>query len=130
MSVDFAELKKTHRGRILTKLLDLEWHPHYELADIGGNRYSARLLELKRLGYKIEREPIGEDDTGFKYRLKSATPGTPKVKTVKVFLNENEAEAILARLRGMHYRGAHHELGAQKAVESALNSFRLNKHKL
>lgn len=124
MSVDFAELKKTQRGRVLAKLLDLRWHPHYELADVGGNRYSARIHELKRLGYVIEDRSLdGNLGGGFEYRLMSKNAGTPQVKRVKVFLTEAEAQSIVDHLPT---RCA----GARSAVKDALGSFRANRHKL
>lgn len=131
MSVDFAEKKRTQRERVLDVLLDLQWHPYMDLNAVGGVRYSARLLELKRLGYEIEDRTV-KDGGGKDYRLKSPLPRkTPQAKMVKVFLKEEEAEAILARLRGLHYRAPHRTYeGARSAVENALGSFRANRHKL
>lgn len=128
MSVDFAELKKTQRGRVLKLLLDLEWHPYMDLAAVGGVRYSARLLELKRMGYEVETRTVhGKGETGLDYRLKSSIPGVPQKKLVKVFLTEEQAEAILNHTQMApwpHLQEAKRELG------KALASFRTNRHKL
>lgn len=123
--MDYADKKRPQREEVLRVLSDLEWHPYLDLHAVGGVRYSARLLELKRLGYEIEHRTV-KGDTGRDYRLKSLTPGTPKQKLVKVFLTEQQAEAIV-RDPG---RWPPELLDARNAVGDALRSFRTNRHKL
>jgi len=120
MSTDFGVKYETARDRLLRLVLDLQWHNRQELEAAAGNRYAARVLELKRLGYVVEDR---ESATGHgkDYRLTSRTPGAPQEKKVKVFLSEEDAELLLAgQVTGE----------AEAAVEDALGSFRANKHKL
>lgn len=127
MSVDYAAKKRPQRERVLEVLSDLQWHPYMDLAAVGGVRYSARLLELKRLGYEIEtRTVLGKGETGFDYRLVSKTPGTPQPKLVKVFLTEAQAEAIVQYTHNWPPA----VVEGRKAVKAALGSFRANRHKL
>lgn len=123
-ALDYAGNKRTQREEVLRVLSDLDWHPYMDLAAVGGVRYSARLLELKRLGYEVEtRTVLGKGETGFDYKLKSLTPGIPQPKLVKVFLTEDEAQSIVTDLPAKH-------AGARLAVNNALGSFRANRHKL
>ncbi len=119
MSTDYAELNKTARGRVLQLLLDLAWHGYAQLRRVGGIRYSARILELKRLGYRIEDEPL--EPQGKRYRLVSPTPSAAKGKKVKVYISESGAQALLE---------GHITNTVKNAVADALGSFRTNKHKL
>lgn len=119
MSVDYAEINLPRRERLQMLLNDLEWHHHLELLDAAGPRYSARLLELKRLGYKVETEQL--EPQGKRYRMLSTIPEVPQAKRVKVLLTPNDAE--LARQGVM-------TISAMEAVEAALASFRANEHKL
>ena len=115
----------TCRERLLGLLWDLDWHHHRSIRDIAGTRYSARLLELKRLGWCIEDKPAapgGRFSGGKLYRLMTHTAGPRKGKLVKVFLTEATAEAAslgrpLTRAEG-------------KIFAVALESFRANKDKL
>lgn len=119
MSVDHAEVHTTQRGRVFALLLDLDWHTFAELHRVGGIRYSARLLELKRLGYRIDDEPCGED--GKRYRLVSPLPGVPLPKRVKVFLTLHDAQRLLDGVV---------TLPARDAIRDAVGSFRSNADKL
>lgn len=124
MSTDHAELHKTARGRVLLTLHDLNWHPNHELSrkSVGGIRYSARILELKRLGYEIEDRDIDGAKAGKEYRLKSKTPGPPQSKRVKVFLEESDVDKLLKQ--------GTLTTRARKALADALGSFQANKSKL
>lgn len=124
MSIDHAELHKTARGRVLLTLHDLKWHANHELSkkSVGGIRYSARLLELKRLGYDIEDRDIEGAKAGKEYRLRSRVPGEGQAKRVKVFLEESDVDTLLKR-GTLTPR-------ARKALADALGSFRTNKDKL
>jgi hypothetical protein len=121
MSTDYGEEKRPLRERLLACLLDMHWHRHDELARVGGNRYSARMLELKRLGYLIEDETL-PDGTGKGYRLVSAELFEPQKKRVKAFLEEADVEQMLET-------GAI-PADALMALEDALASFKANKEKL
>jgi hypothetical protein len=117
---DYGARYETARDRCLTALLSLDWVSWKTLRLIGGVRYSARLLELKRLGYKIEdrSDPSGD---GKNYRLLDRLPSAPQIKLVKVYLPENDA-ALLAE--GVA------TINAIYIVDKALRIFRANKHKL
>ncbi len=118
MRADYAERYTSARDAIFGLLSDLGWHSHRELGSVGGNRYSARLLELKRLGYAIESRELEE---GKLYRLASLQRGEPQIKRVKVFLTEREAEALAEGVPSS---------GARAAVARALASFRTNRERL
>ena len=121
MTTDHAQTHMPKRERLRLLLWDLRWHAHAELRGVAGVRYSARLLELKRLGFEVEDEPI-QGDTGKRYRLKSHTPGAPKVKLVKVYLREQDCARLVERGEvGLHL---------ENCIAGALQSFRQNKDKL
>ena len=123
MGTNWGKEKKTQRDKVLELLWDMYWHHHNELADVGGHRYSARVLELKRLGYSIDtRHFKGEKKMGKEYRLLDRVPGTPKTKRVKVFFEEHDAEVLL--------RGGKLTEAAESQLRSALRSFRVNKGSL
>lgn len=119
--VDFAKVKRPARERVRILLSDLRWHSYAELHTVGGIRYSARLLELKRLGYDIDT--VGDKEVGLRYRLISNTPGKPQEKRVKVFLTRADA-AILLLVAKQSMPDAAEE------IEGALRSFDMNAHKL
>jgi len=119
MSTDFAEVNKTKRQRVLELLNDLQWHTHVELQVVGGVRYGARLLELKRLGYLIDDQSL--EPQGKRYRLASTMRGTPQAKRVKVFLTKEEAQLLLEGVTTLESRNA---------VRDALASYLANEHKL
>jgi len=121
MSVDHAVRHINARDRILNLLEDLEWHPHFELARVGQVRYSARVLELKRLGWQIESRTISTGTDGDEYRLVSRVRGQPQAKRVKVLMSE---EDVITLLKGEL------TLAAREALVDALASFKANKHKL
>ena len=119
-SINHGVVRKPQRDALLNTLSDLLWHPHYALARVGGVRYSARLLELKRLGYKIEDEDLDKIG-GKKYRLLSTTPSAPQGKKVKAYLEEGDAAALC---RGILTPTA------ISAVQLGLDTFLANKNKL
>lgn len=118
MAHNYGVKFKSARERLFDLLSDLRWHTHKEMEAVSGNRYAARLLELKREGYVIESRAIPD---GKEHRLKSRQKGPPQPKRVKVFLNEHDAAALTQ---------GKVTPAAQKAVTSALASFRVNKGKL
>lgn len=94
MSIDYGCVKKPQRQKLLELLSDLQWHSSDEIHEAGGKRAGARLLELKRQGYSIDSTP--KDSEGSKlYRLMSLTPGKPKPKLVKVFLEPDDVQRFL-----------------------------------
>jgi len=124
MDIDFAQAKRPLRERVFDLLRDGQWHTWRELHAVGGVRYSARLLELRRQGYAIETRE-SQTKEGQDYRLTSiqAAPAAAAPKRVRVFLEEVDVEAILKNPPQMTGR-------AEAALRQALRSFRLNKHKL
>lgn len=90
MTTDFAAEKTPAREKLLALLNDGQWKPWNDMRAAGGMRYSARLLELKRLGYQIESR--GSKVAGKEYRLTGK--GEPKSKRVKVFLTEEQARQV------------------------------------
>lgn len=119
MSVDHAEVHGTQRERLFELLSDAAWHPHHELARVAGVRYSARILELKRLGYVIESEDRAR--SGKTYRMPSKVAGAPQPKRVKVLLEETD---VLCMVRG------YVPPSARIALNDAHASFDTNREKL
>lgn len=93
MAIDYAEKKKPFREQVFDLLSDLKWHTHVELSRVGGNRYAARILELKRQGYQIDSKPFV--DVGKVYRLVSLKRGEPQSKRVRVFLDIDDAILVV-----------------------------------
>jgi len=120
-SPDYGKKYKTLRDTLLALLWDCDWHGHTACLGAGGNRFSARLLELKRLGYQIESREAASGH-GKDYRLISQKVGAPQGKKVKVFLTESDADEIV-------HQGVL-TTAARKAVKDALGSFQANKDKL
>lgn len=108
----------TRRQALLKFLSDLKWHPHHTLADVAGVRYSARVLELKRMGYQIASKGARG---GKAYRLRTKRRGAWKKKLVKVYLEEKDA--LKLAYGKVTARG-------RKAIRAALASFQTNKGKL
>jgi len=121
MSDDHAEAHKSNRERLLEFMSDLQWYSHLELRNVAGTRYSARLLELKRLGYEFESKPMSREPGNW-YRLVSNTPGKPLGKKVKVYLEEDDVIAMLEEREISEQ--------ASEAIEQAYYSFVHNKGKL
>lgn len=126
-SEDFAEVHSPQRLKLLRLLWDLKWHHHVELR-IAGVRYSARLLELKRLGYLIESKSesgagiIGVGH-GKYYRLVSHETTTPKRRDIKVFLDPDDVAFMLRA-------GLHIPAPAKKELNDALERYHANLNKL
>ena len=106
------------RERILREMKGLNWISWERMLQIGGVRYSARILELRRLGYKIEDCAVSD---GKRYRLIDPAPGRPKHKQVKLYLPESEVEFLLhGNVTGV----------VKRAALDALTTFRANKANL
>ncbi len=108
------------REALLRLLGDEQWHSFHELNAVAGVRYSARLLELKRLGWLIEDEPVGDGETGKQYRLTGR--GGRRGKLVKAYLHEAEVRTMIAEGRVPE--------SAVEALAVALQTFRANKDRL
>jgi hypothetical protein len=108
----------TKRDQLLVLFSDKNWHSHEELAQVGGIRYSARILELKRLGHDVESK--GHPKEGKEYRCISRRE--PPIKRVKVFLDESDVLDILDN--------TFMPKQARKSLEEALASFEANRDKL
>jgi len=121
MSTNYAVKYETARDRVLLELQSLDWVSWKVMRRIGGVRYSARLRELKRLGYKLEDEADPSGD-GKRYRLLDLVPTRPAVKLVKIYLPEREVEILILD------RSVSDE--AKDILAKALRIFRANKHKL
>lgn len=109
----------SQRDRLYTLLHDLLWHPWPELAEAGGRRYGARLLELRRLGYEISSR--AHPGGGKEYRLNSREPGPKHERRVRVLLTEKEIRALLT---------GEPTSVTRSTLEKALARFRYNKHNL
>lgn len=119
MSTDHAVAHETKRDALLRLLSDREWHAHHQLASVAGVRYSARLLELKRLGYTIDTVDIAAQ--GRAYRMPTLERGAPRLKRVKVLLEEAD---VLQMVHG------HVPSTARHALSDAHASFDANRAKL
>ncbi len=122
MSIDYGRVNLTKRDALFSLLSDGAWHQHHELARAGGVRYSARLLELKRLGFAIDSEDASDGEQGKRYRMPSTMPGVAKTKRVKVYLEEPDVLAMVER--------GFIPPGARAALEDAHASFDTNREKL
>lgn len=78
MSLDHGAHNVTRRERVLSLLSDLGWHSYRALVTVGGLRYGARVLELRREGYQIEVRAL--DVEGQEYRLTSLVKGAAQGK--------------------------------------------------
>jgi hypothetical protein len=119
VSTDYAVAYESARARLLRTLSDLDWHPWHELKDVAGVCYCRRMLDLKRMGYLIEQRPTPSD--GNSYRLMSLTPGSPKPKMVKVYLEEEDVQALCDGTI---------TADARDRLDKALSTFQANRDKL
>lgn len=58
MNPDPQARRLTHREQLLFLLRDGQWHGMREMLTAGSVRYSARVLELRADGYRIEKRPL------------------------------------------------------------------------
>lgn len=94
MGVNFGAENTNLRDKLRGYLADMRWHSWRELKEVGGSRFGARLLELKREGYIIDRESI-KGSRGFRYKLRSLVPGEPQRKQVKALLPPSDVDVFL-----------------------------------
>lgn len=119
-SEDFAKTHSPKRAKLLRLLWDCKWHHHKELR-VAGVRYSARLLELKRLGYLIGSDSL-ENEPGNRYRLLSRVPTLPQQRQIKVFLEPADVHFMLKHI--------HLPPDANKKLSDAYNRYTTNINKL
>lgn len=106
---------KSAKDRLLELLWDQEWHSNKELREVAGQRYGARLHELRQLGFEISKQSTDmENAKVFEYRLDSQHPSKPKKKKVRVYLDVLDAQ-MLAVGATTH--------DAREAVREALDSY-------
>lgn len=120
MSPSGGRYHRTARDKLFSLLADRRWHTHSELLLVAGARYGARLLELKRLGYKIESQELS--GSGKRYRLTTLVRGEGPEKRVKVFLRLEDARTLL--------RAGELTREARQAIADALVSYLANAGKL
>ena len=115
------------REKVLRLLWDLQWHDAKELEGVGGNRFGARLLELRRLGYQVINEQHVEGKHGKRYRLKGRYPEKPQEKRVKVLLPVEAALEVMRLTRSVASKEAQQ---AYELLKGAVASFQKNRDKL
>jgi hypothetical protein len=125
MSTDYAKINERDRNKLLKLMMDMKWHKPIEMRKAGGVRYSARLLELKRLGYKFDDRPLNGEDQGKEYILLSLIPGRPQEKRAKVLLSETD----LAMIVGSSVMSSLSTKGADE-LKKALIRYQMNRKKL
>ena len=121
MAVDMAAVKADNRTRVL-ELLESprhSWKTRRQIERAGGNRYGARLHELKRLGYLIESRGNAYGPDGKEYKLTGK--GEPIPKMVRVYMTEADAIELEA---------GRTTTKAQASVASGLRKFRNHRNNL
>lgn len=123
MSTDHAEEHRPQREVLLDAMRgDCDvWFTVGQLVELGGIRYGARLLELRRLGWIVESRTDESSPNGKLYRI-HPTKGPPQRKRVKVLLDEADVAELLER--------GTVSLAARVELADALGSFRHNREKL
>ena len=86
--------RRSSRQGVFAVLADLKWHGGAELVRAGGNRYSARVDELRALGYEIDRRSTDAAEFD-EYKLKSTTPGAARTQKVRVDFTEWELSQLM-----------------------------------
>ncbi|HUW17256.1 MAG TPA: hypothetical protein VMW94_09285, partial [Actinomycetes bacterium] len=100
-----------------------EWH-HWEELEVGGNRYGARISELRDAGWRITSRPLPTG--GSRYRLVSQVCGEGRSPRVKVFLSPRAVRVILS-----HASRGRMVLGPEdvSAFETSLASYLRNRER-
>lgn len=98
MSEPDNEMKSSARAALLRSMGDGEWRDGKILRDIcgGGHHYSARIGELRELGYRIEKRKTspGKFD---EYRLRPGMNSPALSTNVRVLLSYSLLESFFAR---------------------------------
>lgn len=74
----FSTDDTTHRSALSELLADGQWHTQAEMQAVGGYRYGARLLELRRAGQMIVTVKVGQGV--YRYRRLGFVEIRPKSK--------------------------------------------------
>jgi hypothetical protein len=123
--VDYAQVNERDRNKLLSLLMDMKWHKPGEMRKAGGVRYSARLLELKRLGYIIDDRPLSGQEQGKEYCLAALVPGSPQEKRAKILLSEKDLITLVSGGTIIHLSKK-----GQDELKLALIRYQNNKEKL
>lgn len=62
------------RGKLLELLIDGEWHPNYQLAEIGGLSFNDSIYAFRKEGWAIESRPVGRGVWEFRLTGKTDPP--------------------------------------------------------
>lgn len=81
---------KPHRQQVLELLKDGEWHSQREMQRAGGDRYGARVHELRGRGFNVVVEQLGAGV--YRWRLSSEAVERPPTRSWK-------ARALFAEAR-------------------------------
>lgn len=65
--LEVAARRRTKKENLLDLLSDGKWHQHGECVRAGGTRFSARVLELRADGYRIEKRHVIADLWEYKW---------------------------------------------------------------
>lgn len=88
--IDFSFKHRGARERLLELLRDQRWHRWDELEEVAGNRFGARIHELRKEGWQIIDTP--DDEDGQRYQLASLTRGVRQPDQVRVYISAFCAE--------------------------------------
>jgi hypothetical protein len=107
-AINFSTHYRSAREAIHDLLADGQWHTWDQLEAAGGNRYGARLDELRAAGHLIESVDLPVD--GKRYRLLGAKV-MPRERRVRVYLDAADAKELAK---------GHVTLFAQSAAKAAM----------
>jgi hypothetical protein len=89
------------KSALLSLLEDQRWHPYFECEEVAGNRYGARMDELRKEGYQIEskayRPRQGKQGHGKQYCL-SGKKLFGQGPRVRLDLELSEMELVIVML--------------------------------
>ena len=87
------------RGDLLELLLDEQWHPNHQLAEVGGLSFNCSTAALRREGWLIESRPKGHGV--WEYRLLGkGDPPPPKMSRPQAVISDHYADVIRETLGG------------------------------
>ena len=89
---------KTKAHRVLAALWDLRWHKTATLLSVGGHRFGAAVLILRKSGWDIETETYKRADgrSDFRYKLNSHDPGPSEGSLVRIYADAHDVEQAAA----------------------------------
>ncbi len=95
LAIVWSTNDRGHRERLHALLADLRWHTQTEMKSAGGDRYGARLLELRR-GERLDVEVRCVGQGAYQYRLRGVLAEAHRAKSWKA--RALAAEARVAEL--------------------------------